>query len=92
MSNQEHVYTEASILARYRALCADRDAAYELAKPAELALAAQSAIVIAEQAKEEALAREVEAAWGPDHLARKKEISLLAKLLGRPNGPLAAKG
>jgi len=91
MSNQEHVYTEESILSRYRHLCAERDAAYARAKPVEMALDAQNAVVEAERLKAMDLARQVEEAWGPEHLAIKREISLLAKLLGRPNGPLATR-
>lgn len=73
----------AALIATYYKLCDARDAVYAEAAPIEAQLAAASAKVIAAQAEEAKLAREVEAAWGPEWLALKKEIASLAKALGK---------
>lgn len=72
---------KAALVAKYYELCDQRDAVYAKARPVESALAAQSAVVQAEQAKEAALAAEVEAIWGPNWIALKKEIADIARTL-----------
>lgn len=71
----------ASLLAQYRGLCAERDAAYERAAPHERELAKANAEAEAARLRAEALARKVEEAWGPDHVERKRKIGKLADLL-----------
>lgn len=67
----------------YYALCDQRDATYAKAAPVEAELAKASAAVQAAQAVESDLACQVEAIWGPDWLALKREIANLARSLGR---------
>lgn len=71
------------LLEQYYSLCDARDAVYAKAKPAEEALAAAVARTQECQAAENAAAREVEAIWGPNWLALKKEIAQLAAVLGK---------
>lgn len=79
----EDAAASAELASIYYGLCDERDATYKRAEAAEQKLAEASARVIAAQAEEAAAAREVEAIWGPDHLARKKEIGQIAQAFGR---------
>lgn len=68
---------------RYYDLCDQRDAAYARAAPIEATLAEANARCEAARLEAGELAAEVEAAWGPDHLALKTEIAGLARFLGK---------
>lgn len=84
-------FTEEKMVERYKQLTAQRDAVYAKQKPLEEQLA--KAVAKAEAARVEAakIAAEIDKDFGQSWFALKKEIALLAKNLGRPNGPLAVK-
>jgi hypothetical protein len=84
------MYTEEGMLARYNDLCARRDAVYAKQKPLEEALAKANAECEAARIKAASLAAEIDKEFGQDWFALKKEIALLARNLGKPNGPLAS--
>lgn len=83
-------YTEDAMLSRYKQLCAERDAVYEKNKPLEESLAKANAEVEVARVRAAALAAEIDENFGPTWSNLKKEIALLARNLGRPNGPLAS--
>lgn len=66
---------------RYYALCDLRDATYKDAEPLEKAL--EKANLEAERArlKAEEIAKQVEAVWGPNWFALKREIAEIAGIL-----------
>lgn len=65
----------------YYKLCDERDAAYARAAPLEKKLAQACEATNAARAVEMDLAAQVEKAWGPNHLAIKKEIANIARAL-----------
>jgi hypothetical protein len=83
-------YTEESVLARYRELCAQRDAHYADVAPLEKELEAANAECEKYRVKAQAIAAQIDEKrnW-PAWLPLKKEIAMLARFLSKPMGPLA---
>jgi uncharacterized coiled-coil DUF342 family protein len=84
-------FTEQKLLERYQQLCAQRDATYAQTAPLEKELEKLNAKAEEFRVKAAEVASQIDALLDANHFARKKEIALLAKTLGRPNGPLAKK-
>jgi uncharacterized coiled-coil DUF342 family protein len=68
---------------RYYELCDLRDAVYAKAQPIENELDAVNAQIQTLQAKATDLAQQIERTWGPNHLALKRSIRILAAELGQ---------
>jgi predicted nucleic acid-binding Zn-ribbon protein len=84
-------FTEDAMLARYQELCTQRDSVYQKNKPLEEALEKANQEMEVARVKAASLAAEIDKNFGPNWFQLKKEIALLARNLGRPNGPLAKK-
>jgi hypothetical protein len=86
------MYTEETMLARYKQLCAMRDEVYETNAPLEKALAKANAEAEEARIRAASIAAEIDKNFiAANWFALKREISLIAHSLGRPNGPLATK-
>ena len=83
-------FTEDTMLARYKELCAKRDSVYAKQKPLEDKLAAKVSEIEKARLEAEAISKEIDKDFGQEWFALKKEIALLARTLSRPNGPLAS--
>lgn len=85
-------YTEETMLEDYKALVAKRDATYAKVAPLKEKLENVNALADKYRAEAAELAKQVsEGLGGEDHVALKKEISVLARTLGRKDGPLSVK-
>lgn len=82
-------YTEEAMLAHYGSLCAKAQEAYKRAAPLEAELDNEVAAMEKHRVRAAELGRQIDEAWGPDHIAMKREICTLARVLSRPMGPLA---
>lgn len=92
MSEHTHMFTESALIARYKVLCDKRDTVYATTAPLEAELNELNAKE--DYYKQLAKAKGAEIDYhlgGESWIALKKEIVLIAKILGRPNGPLATK-
>ena len=69
---------------RYYELCDLRDAVYAQVQPLEDELAGLNAQIEQLQIRAREVAAQIEAGWGPNWLALKKEIANLGGDLGRP--------
>ena len=67
----------------YYRLCDLRDSVNAKVKPLQAKLDEACAVTIAAQEKERAIAAEIEAVWGPDWIALKKQIADLARSIGK---------
>lgn len=86
-------YTEESMLARYRELCAQRDAVYAKTAPLEAKLDKENAAAEKHRVEAQSIAAEIDATLGgAAWIELKKEIASLARFLSKPYGPLATKG
>lgn len=70
-----------TLVARYYELCDERDAVYKITDPIQLELDAANAEMEAARVKALELAAKIDAVWGPDWIAKKKEIAQIARFL-----------
>lgn len=85
------MYTEDAMLTRYNELKAKVEEVYKKNEPLEEALAKANADAEAARLRAVEIAAEIDTNFGGQSwLALKKEVALLARNLGRPNGPLAS--
>lgn len=86
------VFTEDTILKRYKDLCEFRDAKYKETAPLEAKLNELNALTDKYRNEAAMVGAQIDTILGGESwIIVKKEICLLAKNLGRPNGPLAVK-
>ena len=83
--------TEDKLFARYKELCAERDATYSKTAPLEKKLEEINTQAQALLKSGREIAAQIDEHLDAAHFARKKEIAFLARALGRPGGLLAKK-